>query len=88
MTTRQTVIGVQGPQHAITYDEAVALHTSLAARLLGEDQLRGTLTAGRYADLTVWDTDPARIPADALRDLNPTHTVIGGRIVHAPEPAD
>ena len=44
MTTRQTVIGVQGPQHAITYDEAVALHTIHAARLLGEDHLRGTLT--------------------------------------------
>jgi predicted amidohydrolase YtcJ len=87
MTTRQTVIGVQGPQHAITYDEAVALHTIHAARLLGEDQLRGTLTAGRYADLTVWDADPARIPAEALRDLNPTHTVVGGRIVHGPEPA-
>jgi hypothetical protein len=87
MSTRQTVIGVQGPQHAITYDEAVALHTSHAARLLGEDQLRGTLTPGRYADLTVWGTDPARTPADALRDLNPTHTVIGGRIVHGPEPA-
>jgi len=88
MTTRQTVIGVQGPKHAITYDEAVALHTIQAARLLGEDHLRGTLTVGRYADLTVWDTDPAGLPADALRDLNPTHTVIGGRIVHRQEPAD
>jgi hypothetical protein len=50
MTTRQTVIGVQGPEHAITYDEAVALHTTQAARLLGEDHLRGTLTPGRLAD--------------------------------------
>jgi predicted amidohydrolase YtcJ len=87
MTTRQTVIGVQGPEHAITYDEAVALHTTHAARLLGEDHLRGTLTVGRFADLTVWDTDPARIPGDALRDLNPSHTIIGGLIVHSPEPA-
>ncbi|HEX4226954.1 MAG TPA: amidohydrolase, partial [Pseudonocardiaceae bacterium] len=31
LTTRQTVIGVQGPQHAITYDEALALHTTNAA---------------------------------------------------------
>jgi predicted amidohydrolase YtcJ len=84
MTTRQTVIGVQGPQHAITYDEAVALHTVNAARLLGEDHLRGTLTAGRLADLTLWDTDPACVNADALRDLNPTHTIIGGRLVHGP----
>jgi predicted amidohydrolase YtcJ len=80
MTTRQTVIGVQGPEHAISYDEAVALHTTAAARLVGEDHLRGMITAGRLADLTVWDRDPATC-AD-LRDLNPVHTLVGGRLVH------
>lgn len=85
LTTRQTVIGVQGPEHAITYDEAVALHTTLAARLHGEEHVRGTLTPGRLADLTVWDQDPARCPSDALGDLNPTHTLVGGRFVHSPE---
>ncbi|WP_369386853.1 amidohydrolase [Streptomyces sp. CG1] len=85
MTTRQTVIGVQGPEHSITYDEALALHTTQAARLLGEEHLRGTLTPGRLADLTIWDQDPAGCPSATLRDLNPTHTVLGGRLVHGPE---
>ncbi len=84
MTTRQTVIGVQGSEHAITYDEAVALHTTQAATLLGESHLRGTLTLGRLADLTIWDEDPARCSADARRDLNPTHTIVGGTLVHSP----
>ena len=87
MTTRQTVIGVQGPEHAISFDEAVALHTVNAACLLGESRLRGTLAAGRLADLTIWDRDPACTPADELRDLNPTHTVVGGRLVHGGWPA-
>ena len=87
MTTRQTVIGIQGPEHAITYDEAVALHTTTAARLLGEERLRGSLTPGRLADLTVWDRDPARAPSDVLCDLNPTHTILGGTLVHGPESA-
>ncbi|MDH6220334.1 amidohydrolase [Streptomyces pseudovenezuelae] len=81
MTTRQTVIGVQGPEHAVTYDEALTLHTTQAARLLGEEHLRGTLTPGRLADLTLWDQDPAHSPGDTLRDLNPTHTFVGGRLV-------
>lgn len=85
MTTRQTVIGVKGPEHAITYDEALTLHTANAARLLGEENLRATLTAGRLADLTIWDQDPAHCPSDTLRDLNPTHTIIGGLVV---TPAD
>ncbi|MEU8970692.1 amidohydrolase [Streptomyces monashensis] len=81
MTTRQTVIGVKGPEHAITYDEALALHTTNAARLLGEEHLRGALTPGRHADLTVWDQDPARCTGDTLRDLDPTHTFVAGRLV-------
>ncbi|GGU82118.1 amidohydrolase [Streptomyces albospinus] len=81
MTTRQTVIGVKGPEHAITYDEALTLHTTHAARLCGEENLRGTLAPGRLADLTVWDQDPARCPGDTLRDLSPTHTFVGGLLV-------
>jgi predicted amidohydrolase YtcJ len=84
MTTRQTVIGVQGPEHAITYDEAVALHTTMAARLTGEEHLRGILAPGRFADLTIWDQDPAQSPSDVQRDLTPTHTLLGGTFVHRP----
>ena len=80
MTTRQTVIGVRGPEHAITYEEAVSLHTTRAARLVGEDRSRGMITAGRLADLTVWDQDPAGCVD--LRDLNPVRTIVGGRLVH------
>ncbi|HWG24184.1 amidohydrolase [Actinospica sp.] len=81
MATRQTVIGVKGAEHAIGYDEAVKLHTVNAARLTGEEHLRGSLTPGRLADLTIWDQDPAQASGEVLRDLMPTHTVIGGRLV-------
>ncbi|MER8236319.1 amidohydrolase [Streptomyces sp. NPDC094049] len=84
MTTRQTVIGVQGLEHAVTYTEALAAHTTSAALLLGEQHLRGTLTPGRLADLTVWHRDPATCPPDQLRDLTPTHTLLGGHWVHQP----
>ncbi|MEV6773555.1 amidohydrolase [Nocardia sp. NPDC051030] len=86
MTTRQTVIGVQGPEHAVTYDEAIALHTTNAVRLLREEHLRGTLTPGRLADLTIWDQDPGSCEAEARRDLNPTHTFVGGIQVYGPSP--
>ncbi|MFK0111001.1 amidohydrolase [Streptomyces sp. NPDC091217] len=81
MTTRQTVIGVKGPEHAISYGEALTLHTAQAAGLTGEIHLRGTLTPGRWADLTVWDRDPGQVPDEVRRDLLPTHTVVGGAFV-------
>uniref|UniRef100_A0AAU2VF26 Amidohydrolase family protein n=1 Tax=Streptomyces sp. NBC_00003 TaxID=2903608 RepID=A0AAU2VF26_9ACTN len=82
MVTRQTVTGVRGPEHAITRAEAMVLHTVNAARLTGESALRGTLNPGRLADLTLWPTDPTACPTDQLRDLNPTHTLLGGQSVH------
>jgi predicted amidohydrolase YtcJ len=88
MTTRQTVIGVKGPEHGITYDEALALHTVSAARLTREERLPGTLTPGRLADLTIWDQDPARWSGQALPDLIPTHTFVGGRLVASAVSAD
>jgi predicted amidohydrolase YtcJ len=45
------------------------------------------LTPGRFADLTIWDEDPAEVPTEARRDLNPTHTFVGGRLVSGPESA-
>jgi hypothetical protein len=83
LTTRQTVAGVLGAEHAITRAEAVALHTTRAAEFLGEADLRGSVSAGRLADLTVWPVDPLTCPSDRLRDLLPSHTVLGGRLVAA-----
>jgi len=84
MTTRQTAAGVQGAEHAISREEAVALHTTNAARLLGEDSRRGTLAVGTLADLTVWPEDPFTHPVDGLAAMRPTLTLVGGRAVHDP----
>jgi predicted amidohydrolase YtcJ len=82
MVTRETVAGVRGAHHAVTRDEAIALHTVEAARLLNESETRGTLAPGHLADYTVWPADPLTIGIDQLRDLMPTRTVLGGRTVH------
>ncbi|WP_035844632.1 amidohydrolase [Kitasatospora azatica] len=84
MTTRQTAVGVQGAEHAISRAEAVALHTTNAARLLGEDGERGTLAVGALADLTVWPEDPFTRPIEGLAAMRPTVTLVGGRAVHDP----
>ena len=82
LVTRQTVSGVQGIEHAITVDEAIGLHTTAAAQLLGEESLRGVLTPGRLADLTAWPIDPRACSVDQLHGLEPDLTLIGGRVVH------
>ncbi|GAA1387624.1 amidohydrolase [Kitasatospora putterlickiae] len=82
MTTRRTVAGVLGAEHAIERAEAIALHTVNAARLTGESAERGSLRPGALADLTLWPADPLSHPVDDLRDLLPERTVVAGRTVH------
>ncbi|MBV2155892.1 amidohydrolase [Kitasatospora sp. SUK 42] len=82
MTTRGTTAGVVGPEHAIERAEAVALHTVNAARLTAEGAERGSLRPGYLADLTLWPVDPLSCPVDALRELRPLRTVVGGLTVH------
>lgn len=80
LVTRQTVAGVQGAEHAITTREAIGLHTSAATRLLCEEHLRGALTPGRLADLTMWPIDPVSASPADLRGLTPDLTMVGARI--------
>ncbi|MER5388814.1 amidohydrolase [Saccharopolyspora sp. NPDC002686] len=82
LTTRQTVDGVCGPEHAITREEAIALHTTAAARLTGESDLRGQLAPGRLADLTIWPEDPCTAAEEELDGLRPSHTILGGAVVN------
>jgi len=51
-----------------------------------EEHLHGCLAPGRLADLTIWEKDPALLPGAALGSLNPTHTILGGAVVHGPVP--
>ncbi|MGW1678227.1 amidohydrolase [Saccharopolyspora sp. NPDC002376] len=82
LTTRQTVDGVRGPEHAITREEAIALHTTAAARLTGESDLRGQLAPRRLADLTIWPENPCTAAEEALDGLRPSHTLLGGAVVN------
>lgn len=85
MTTRETVVGVRGPEHAITVTEAIELHTTAAAKLLGEADSRGMLTLGRLADLNVWASDPYEAGNKVDYRLDKTlYSIIGGQVKNAP----
>lgn len=84
MSTRQTVVGIRGPEHAISVDESIALHTPAAAKMLKESETRGSLRIGSFADLTLWSKDPFEVAnVSELRDFQPLYTIIGGQIKHS-----
>jgi predicted amidohydrolase YtcJ len=80
MVTRETGgAGVLGAEDAIDRERAIGLYTTGAARLLGEQDERGTLEPRKLADFVAYDVDPFTCALNELADLEPTPTVVGGR---------
>jgi hypothetical protein len=76
MTTRQVLKGyVLGREHAITAKEALQLYTINNARILGVEKERGSIEAGKLADLVVWKP--------AFFGVKPELVVKGGLIAWA-----
>jgi predicted amidohydrolase YtcJ len=71
------------PEQAITFPEAVRLHTLEAARALGLDDVIGSVEPGKHADLVVLDRDSRGITAGNVRDVAVDEVWVGGRRVHS-----
>jgi predicted amidohydrolase YtcJ len=46
------------------------------------DREYGSLTAGKWADMTVLSNDPRRVPVEALGKINVDMTFVDGRVVY------
>ena len=69
MTTRQVLKGyVLGREHAITAKEALQLYTINNARILGVEKERGSIEAGKLADLAVLSQDILAVPPTHPQD--------------------
>ncbi len=82
---RQTLTGEPAggwfPEQRISVEEALRAYTVNNALAAFEADLRGSLKAGKLADVTVFDRDLRAVtPGDILK-AEVTHTVVGGRIV-------
>lgn len=70
-----------------TVEEALEAMTSLPAWATFEEESKGTLEAGRLADIVVLSEDPFEVPPEELRRITVDMTVFDGRVVHAREAA-
>ncbi|WP_326891101.1 amidohydrolase [Mesorhizobium sp.] len=70
------------PQQGVSVREALDMYTANAARLQFEENDKGSLDAGKLADLVILDRDPLSIPAQDIGTLSVMATMIRGRFVH------
>jgi len=83
---RQTAAGrVLGPQECVNIHEALRIHTMGSAYAAHEENVKGSIEEGKYADLVVWSDDMYSIPTDTIKNLIAELTIVGGQIVHQSE---
>jgi hypothetical protein len=70
------------PQQSLSPAEALRLFTSDAARLQFDESEKGTLAAGKRADLVALSANPLAVEPTRIADIRVLRTVTGGRVVH------
>ncbi len=81
--TRDTLSGgVLGPDQRVSRAEALRMATIGNAWLTMEERDKGSLEAGKLADVVVLSDDPMTCPEPRLRDAQVLMTIVGGRVVH------
>lgn len=71
------------PEEALTREQAIQFYTINNARLLFCEETRGSLEAGKLADLIVLDTDLLKCPEEKIVSSRVLRTYIGGKLVHS-----
>jgi len=70
------------PEQAMTIQEALYAHTMGSAVAGHEEQVKGSLEPGKFADLAVWNEDLTSIRAADILHATVALTMIGGEIVY------
>ena len=70
------------PKQRMTRQQALRSYTTAGAYAAFEEDLKGTLTVGKLADVVVLSADIMALPEERLRDAKVDFTIIGGRVVY------
>jgi predicted amidohydrolase YtcJ len=74
--------GAKVLRQTIGREDALIAHTRKNAYAVFQENNLGSIQPGKLADLVVLDRDYLTIPAEQVKDIKPTMTTVGGRIVY------
>ena len=79
--TRKTAAGeVLAAQQRINVEEAIYIYTRASAYASFEEDFKGSVAAGKLADLVVLGEDPRRVNPDEIKDIPVVMTMVGGEM--------
>jgi len=83
-----TIGGVQtrGEAEATSRRQALEMYTRNSAFMANDDDKRGTLEPGKFADLAVLSSDYLTAPVKEIGKIRSVLTMVGGNVVYADQP--
>lgn len=75
-------INANNPAEALSREQALVAYTQGSAFAEFAENEKGTIAAGRLADLAILSQDIFAVSADALPATTSVPTIVGGRVVH------
>ncbi|MCH8073310.1 MAG: amidohydrolase [Proteobacteria bacterium] len=79
MVTRKDMRGrVWGPSQRISVTEAMRICTMHGAYASFEENIKGSLEAGKLADFVILEQDPHEVDPDTIKEIRIIQTVMGG----------
>jgi predicted amidohydrolase YtcJ len=79
-------IALRGPEETPSRENALRYYTSGSAWFSHNEDNRGSLQVGKWADLAVLSKDYMTAPVDQVGGIESLLTMVGGRIVYAAGP--
>ena len=81
--TRKGMSGqVYGPDETITIKEAIRAYTLTGAYLNFEEEVKGSLEPGKFADMIVLSNDILTIDPERIMDIEVEQTYVNGKLVY------
>ncbi len=70
------------PDQCMTREEALRTYTMNGAYAAFEEELKGSLSPGKLADITVLSKDILTVPEEEILDTDVLYTIVGGRVLY------
>ena len=70
----------------LTRDEALKQFTVGSAWFSQEEEFKGRIAPGQFADFAVLNEDYFTVPEEQIKDIHSLLTVVGGKVVYAEKP--
>lgn len=85
LSSGRTVGGLQlyGEHNRMSREEALALYTKGSSWFSAEEDVKGSLEPGQFADFAVLSADYFSVPEEEIKGLQSVLTVVNGEVVYA-----